>query len=315
MQRRDFLAGAAALALEAHGTAAIALADIPIIDTHVHLFDARRPQGVPYSGSAEWAAQSGGVALPSTYRAYARPLNIVGAIAVEASPWVEDNLWVLEQLEASPLFVGTIGDLEPETPGFPELLERHRKNPLFLGLRCGNIWDRDIAAQSRDEKFLDGLRRVADAGLVMDTANPTVPLLEAIARISDRIAPLRIVLDHLPALSPRPQEQAAYEAVLRDLAGRPQIFAKLSAIEQRGGPHGLAAHKERLDFLMAAFGEDRVVFGTDWPNSWGIATPAQIVALAHDYFATRTHAAAEKFFWKNSLAAYRWRRRAANQPN
>ena len=313
MQRRDFLAGAAALALET-SVAAAALADIPIIDTHVHLFDARRPQGVPYSGSPEWARQSGGVALPSTYRAYARPLNIVGAIEVEASPWVEDNLWVLEQIQASPLFVGTVGDLEPEKPDFPELFERHAKNPLFLGLRCGNIWGRDIAAQSRDGKFLDGLRRVAGAGLVMDTANPTVALLESVARISDRIPQLRIVLDHLPALTPGPQEQAAYEAVLKNLAPRPQIYAKLSAIEQRGGPHGLAAHKQRLDLLLTAFGEDRVVFGTDWPNSWGIATPAQIVALARAYFATRPRSVAEKFFWKNSLAAYRWRKRAPAQP-
>ena len=313
MQRRDFLVGAAALALETSGASA-ALADIPIIDTHVHLFDARRPQGAPYSGSAEWAKLSGGVALPSTYRAYAWPLNIVGAIELEASPWVEDNLWVLEQIEASPLFVGTVGDLEPEKPDFAELFERHRKNPLFLGLRCGNIWGRDIAAQSRDGKFLDGLRRVAGAGLVMDTANPTVALLEATARISDRIPQLRIVLDHLPALNPAPAEQADYEAALKNVAGRPQIYAKLSSIEQRNGAHGLAAHKERLDLLMAAFGENRVVFGSDWPNSWGIATPAQIVALARAYFATRSRGVAEKFFWKNSLAAYRWRKRVANQP-
>ena len=52
MLRRDFLVGAAAMAaapvsappLFAQG------APIPVIDTHVHIFDPRRPQGVPYSG-------------------------------------------------------------------------------------------------------------------------------------------------------------------------------------------------------------------------------------------------------------------------
>ena len=39
---------------------------------------------------------------------------------------------------------------------------------------------------------------------------------------------------------------------------------------------------------MDAFGEDRVVFGSDWPNSWGTATPAQIVSIARAYFATRS---------------------------
>ena len=99
MQRRDVLVGGAVAALAASvSEAAAQLADIPIIDTHIHLFDARRPQGVPYAGSDVWKKETGGVALPATYRKMAQPLNIVGAIELEASPWLEDNLWVLEQL-------------------------------------------------------------------------------------------------------------------------------------------------------------------------------------------------------------------------
>ena len=317
MERREFLAGAAAVALSASiAEAAAPLADIPIIDTHVHLFDSRRPQGVPYAGSPEWAKEKNGVALPSTYRPYAEPLNIVAAIELEASPWVEDNLWVLEQMETDTLFVGTVGDLEPEKPDFAELFDRFRKNPMFLGIRCGNIWGRDVSKQVPDPRFIDGLKRVADAGLVMDTANPTVELMEAMLKISDKVPTLRIVLDHLPSFDPSPAQQKSYEAVLKEIHGRPLIAAKLSEIDHKGNPgRGLAAHKPRLDQLMATFGADRVVFGTDWPNSWGTATPAEIVAIARAYFATRTRAAAEKYFWKNSLAIYKWKKRAANQPS
>jgi predicted TIM-barrel fold metal-dependent hydrolase len=58
-----------------------------------------------------------------------------------------------------------------------------------------------------------------------------------------------------------------------------------------------------------------VVFGTNWPETWGTATPAQIVTLARAYFATRGRAAAEKYFWKNSLKFYKWKKRAPNQPS
>src|SRR6188508_3632174 len=140
MQRREVLVGAATAALAASvSEAAAQLADIPIIDTHIHLFDSRRPQGVPYAGSAAWKAETGGVALPATFRKMAEPLNIVGAIELEASPWVEDNLWVLEQMQTDTLYVGTVGDLEPEKPDFRELFDRFRKNPMFLGIRCGLI--------------------------------------------------------------------------------------------------------------------------------------------------------------------------------
>jgi L-fuconolactonase len=317
MQRRDFLTGAAAAALSASiAEAAAPLTDIPIIDTHVHLFDSRRPQGVPYAGSPEWAKEKNGVALPSTYRAYAVPLGIVGAIELEASPWIEDNLWVLEQEHSDPLFVGTIGDLEPEKPDFAEEFDRFRKDPLFLGIRCGNIWGRDVTKQANDPKFIEGLKRVAAADMVMDSANPTVDLLRTMVKLNDKIPNLRIVIDHLPQLDPAPGEQGAYDAVLKEIHGRPKICAKLSEIDHRSmRARGLSAHKARLDQLMDSFGEDRVVFGTDWPNSWGTSTPAEIVAVARAYFSTRTRASAEKYFWKNSLAIYKWKKRAKNQPS
>jgi predicted TIM-barrel fold metal-dependent hydrolase len=317
MQRRDFLAGAAAAALSASiAEAATAVADIPIIDTHVHLFDSRRPQGVPYAGSPEWAKEMNGVALPSTYRHYAEPLNIVGAIELEASPWIEDNLWILEQEHTDPLFVGTVGDLEPEKPDFADEFNRFRKDPLFLGIRCGNIWNRDVSKQVDDPKFIDGLKRVADADMVMDSANPTVGLLQTMLKINDKVPNLRIVIDHLPQLDPTPQDQVGYDAVLKEIHGRPKINAKLSEIDHRSmKARGLAAHKARLDQLMETFGPDRVVFGSDWPNSWGTATPAEIVAIARAYFATRPREEAEKYFWKNSLSIYKWKKRAPNQPS
>jgi predicted TIM-barrel fold metal-dependent hydrolase len=312
MERRAFLAGAAATAITA-GAKAASIADIPIIDTHFHLFDNRRPQGAPYTGSQDY---KGGVSLPADYRREFAHLGVVGAIELEASPWIEDNLWVLEQLQTDPLFVGTVGDLEPEKPEFAEYLDRYRKNPLFLGIRCGNIWNRDVAKQVDDPKFIAGLKRVAAADLVMDSANPTVSLMRAMIAINDKVPDLRIVLDHLPSLDPKPEEMAGYDAVLKEIHGRPKIFAKLSEIQHRGDPvQGMAAHKPRLDMFLDVFGEDRVVFGSDWPQSVGADTPAGIIAIARAYFATRTHEAAEKYFWKNSLAVYKWKKRAANQPS
>ena len=87
--------------------------DIPIIDCHIHLFDATRPQGAPYKGGRVFA---GGVALPAMYAKIAKPLGIVGVIAVDASPWIEDNLWLREAIQADPIMVGAVGNLQPDKP-------------------------------------------------------------------------------------------------------------------------------------------------------------------------------------------------------
>ena len=317
--RRAFIAGLAATTSAAarSSEAAAQAAPIPIIDTHIHLFDPNRPQGAPYSGP-----RTPGVApvasYPDGYRTLAVPLGIVGAVKVEASPWIEDNLWALQVAERDPIMVGVIGNLEPNKPEFPEYLERYRKNPLFRGIRYGNLWNRDFTAMSTNQAFLDGLKLVAQADLVMDTANPRIALFEAIIRISDAVPNLRIVLDHVPGFEPSPQEMPAYEATLKEIGTRPKIYVKISQIAHRidGKPvTDLAALSGRVDMLIGIFGEDRIVFGTDYPNSNGVAPIDTIVGVAKGYFSKRPRALQEKYYWKNSIAAYRWVKREAAQPS
>jgi predicted TIM-barrel fold metal-dependent hydrolase len=271
---------------------------------------------VPYSGHPDAGPPQ--PALPPRYRALASPLGIVGAVKVEASPWVEDNLWVLEVAERDTIVVGVVGNLEPGKPDFGEMLSRYHKNPLFRGIRYGNIWGRDITKESLSPAFIDGLRLLAQADLVLDTANPRVDLLAAIVRISDRVPDLRVVLDHLPSLDPTPQEQAAYDAALAALRKRPQVYVKLSAVIHRVNGRiatDLAPYRERLDRLIETFGEDRILFGSDWPNSDGVAPLDKVVGVVREYFDRQPRALAEKYFWKNSVAAYKWVRREPSQPS
>jgi L-fuconolactonase len=318
--RRSFLTGAAAAAAAAtmpRSSAAQAAPPIPIIDAHIHLFDPTRPQGAPYSGPRPAPGQTAIPAYPDRYRRLAVPLGVVGAIKVEASPWIEDNLWVLEVAQRDPIIVGVVGNLEPDKPEFAEYLDRYHRNPLFRGIRYGNIWGRDIARQSTNPVFIDGLKRLAAADLVLDTTNPRVSLLEATLRINDAVPTLRIVLDHLPSLDPDAAEQARYEAALREFRPRRQIFVKLSEIIHRVNDHvstELDTYRARLDVLMDVFGEDRILFGSDWPNSDGVAPIDRIFAIAQQYFATKPRTVAEKYFWRNSIAVYKWVKRDRSQP-
>ncbi len=319
--RRRFLSALAATAAAAaspRAASAQAAPAIPIIDTHIHLFDQTRPQGAPYSGPRGAPGAAPQPAYPDRYRTLAVPLGVVGAIKVEASPWIEDNLWVLEVAQRDPIMVGVVGNLEPDKPEFAEYLGRYRKHPLFRGIRYGNLWNRDIVRQAQNPVFLDGLKLLAQADLVLDTANPRVPLLESMLRISDAVPDLRVVLDHLPALAPAEADRPAYDAALSQFAKRPQIYVKLSEIVHRENGvvvSDLGLMRARLDRLVEIFGEDRILFGSDWPNSDGVGPLDQVFAIARAYFSTRPQAVQEKYFWRNSIAAYKWVKRDPTQPS
>ena len=69
-------------------------------------------------------------------------------IEVEASPWVEDNQWVLDLAAKNPVLIGTVGNLEPGKPNFRENLTRFHKNRLFFGMRFGYLWGRSLTRNS-----------------------------------------------------------------------------------------------------------------------------------------------------------------------
>ncbi len=316
MKRRRFLSTTFAGVLAETSHVFAGTARPPIIDSHIHLFDVSRPQGVPWPPKDSAIYQS---ALPARFRKLAGPFGVVGAIDIECSPWPDDNQWVLDIAAGDPMIVATIGDLEPGTPGFGKQLERLHMNPLFRGIRYGNLWGRDLSRETSNGEFINDLKLLAAEGLVMDTANPDLALIHAVVGLSDRIPNLTIVVDHLPELTPPedPVARKACDADLHLLGERPQVFAKVSGIVRKVNgrvPLDLDFYRDRLDHIWGTFGPNRLLYGSDWPNCDQWAQYPDVFRLAEKFISEKDPTGIEKFFWKNSLRAYAWIKRDPAQP-
>jgi L-fuconolactonase len=282
----------------------------PTIDTHIHLFDVSRPQGVPWPPKDSKIYQS---ALPSRYRNLASPFGI-GAIAIECSPWLADNQWLLDTARTDNIIRGVIGDLEPGTPEFRKQLEQFSKDPLFRGIRYGNLWGRDLGAKIPDASFLADLKALAEANLVLDTANPNPALVNAVVRLSDRVPNLTVVLDHLPGMQ-MPVEASARRACEYDLAtpgSRPRVVAKISGfvkVVDGRVREDLPFYRDRLDFVWNTFGPDRCFYGSDWPNSEQWASYSQVFRLVDNFISSRDPGTIEKFYRSNAETVYRLNKR------
>jgi predicted TIM-barrel fold metal-dependent hydrolase len=308
--RRAFIAAAGAAA--AATVASAGPGSFPIIDTHTHLYDPTRPQGAPFPKTPNPPPF-----LPRDYIAAAKPRGITGAIVVEASPWVEDNLWVLMTIEKEPMFVGLIGCLDPTKPDFREYLERYHRNKLFLGIRYGNVWEgHDMVAAIESPTFIDNMKAFAQTGLTFEVANPRFDLTEATVRLTDKVPDLRIVLGHLQALPlpAAPDVMKSYSNNLRELRKR-KVYAKISGLARKAGQGAAsgtgqpefdpAVYQPMLDFIWDIFGEDYIVYA---------GRNKTALEILRAYFTGKGQPAAEKFFWRNSVPAYKWVRRDSAQP-
>ena len=300
MHRRTFLTG---------GTAALASrldAAKPsrIVDTHLHFYDPSRPQGVPWPAKNESVLYR--TVLPDEFQRMTAPLGVTGAIVVEASAWLEDNQWILDLAAKHPIIIGFVGHLECGKPEFRKHLARFHKNRLFRGIRLGGS---TIAPGLGQEAFVEDLRRMADADLELDAIGDA-SMLPVLVRLTDRLPKLRIVINHMPFDWPaEAKTRADGQAALRELGRRPQVYSKVSGVLRRKNGHtpvDLADYRTALDELWEAFGADHLVYGSNWPVSDLVAPYPDVLRVVRAYFDEKGQEAAEKYFWKNSQAAYRW---------
>ena len=238
---------------------------------------------------------------------------------MNASPWLEDNQWVLDIAAKDRIIVGTVGDLEPGKPEFRKHLERFHRNPLFRGIRCGNLWERSLSGDLAKPDVVSDLKALADANLEMDSANPDPALVSALLRVNDKVPGLRLVLDHTPQLElpSDPQARQRVESELRELASRPGVYFKLSAVLRPVNGHvplDLDFYRPRLDELWGDLARHRSCTAVTGPTATPRAPTWRDSTLFASILRSKSPAAQEKFFWKNSLHAYRWVKRASDQP-
>jgi predicted TIM-barrel fold metal-dependent hydrolase len=321
LNRREFLGVAAALPLAAESLVSAQRAPIPIIDTHIHLFDKSRPEGSPYPGETSLLGKNYQHALPADYREVSKAYGVVGAIVIEAQigmPRIEDNQWVLDVANKDPFIVGTQGRLDPASAEFPKLIDRFKKDKLFLGIRQSQL-----APALDNPGFLQNLRLMAQAGLCVDAipANNRPDAAAILLKVTDLVPDLRLIVDHYPnaRLPEDATARAAYMTSLKELGKRPHVWIKLSEVVKKFDDvvsADVSKYKDWLDQLWDIFGEDKIMFGSDWPQSETLELNSypHVMTVARTYVMSKGPAAMEKVFWKNSIPAYKWIRRDSSQP-
>lgn len=313
LTRRDFLISSATAlgALPTVAPAANALATvttaIPIIDTHTHFYDPTRPEGVPWPGRDDKLLYR--QVLPQHYRKITAAEGVAGTVVVEASSWVEDNQWLLDLAQRDPLLVAIVGHLEPGTEQFAAQLERFAAIPLFRGIRIGHGLLKDRLSNAL---FLDDLRRFARLGLALDI-NGGPDMLADIARLAAKMDTLKIVVNHLANVRIDGKSPPSdWQTGMKDAAAHPRVWCKVSALvegasqPEKQSPGELDFYRPVLDVAWTTFGEQRLVYGSNWPVSERFAPYSTVQKLAVAFAKSHGEEVARRVLHDNAKEVYDW---------
>jgi L-fuconolactonase len=283
----------------------------PIADTHIHLYKVTRPGGVPWPSPGNKILYRD--VLPAEYKALAQKYGIVSTGIVEASPLFTDNQAVLDMVKGDPFFSFLVAQVEIGSPDLLADLEKLAEDPRVVGVRAF-LWS---PRMTLDATQLAQLRAVAAKGMTLDiVSRGTLNPKDQVSALASAVPGLRIILDHL-AGAKGPSPSPDWERDVRRLAGRHKnVFVKFSsffdmynpvAAEDEGwkSPTTLEAYKANFDVLMSAFGEDRLIWGSNWPVSDLGGGFGEQIELAEEYLKPFGPQVRDKVMFGNARDFYR----------
>ena len=154
------------------------------------------------------------------------------------------------------------------------------------------------------------LKKLADKDLELDLLVRT-PELPVIVDLAAQIPDLRIVLNHVAHVPidgnpPDPEWVRGIEAIAQHSNTYMKVSALVEMSREQPAPKDPAYYVPTLDAIWNAFGEDRLVYGSNWPVCERAGEYSTVMQIVTEYFKAKGEEASEKYFWENAKAAYKW---------
>lgn len=290
--------------------------DMRVVDSHLHLWD---PSVLSYGWLEGDLAETFAAEQLREDRLEDVEQQVAVFVQAGAAPRqaLDEVRWV-ESIAHATGVVAIVADARLDGGGkLRAHLDALAEHDLVVGVR--HILQDERSGYALRREFVEGARELAARGLTFDACvrHHQIPDVTALA---EAVPGLRIVLDHLgkPAMgtadAPLPPS-ASWVRDLRALAAHANVSAKVSGLPAESA--ALIDEDQMEPFLDAAaeaFGEDRMLWGSDWPVSSADSTaptgPAYHPGVRDDWCHTILEWAqdrgldTEKLFWSNAVRFY-----------
>lgn len=229
--------------------------------------------------------------------------GIARTILVQAAPTQAETSFLLDLAVRTPFVAGVVGWTDFEAPDAAERIAFLSGNPLLVGLRpmVHDIAEDDWLARPA---LASAFRAMVAQNLVFDALlkpRHIAPMLLVLARHPE----LAVVIDHGAKPDLVSGELSGWRDGMTALAAHPQVFCKLSGLVTEAAPNWTCETlRPVVEHLLAAFGPERLIWGSDWPVVTLRASYAQWFETAENLLAELSEAERAAIFGGNARKLY-----------
>lgn len=279
---------------------------VPIVDTHVHLWD---PHLIRYPWLDSNALLNRAFLLPD-YRAATASLNVESMVFVQCeadfSAFEAEAAWVAGLVEQEPRIKGLVAWAPLEKgDAVIEDLQRLRRHSILRGIRRIIQFEPDLDFCLRPE-FIAGVRTLASLDLSFDICVDHRHLANVV-KFAEQTPDVRMVLDHIGKPAIKQGVMHPWAEQMRELARLPHVWCKISGVATEADHQGWSRSDlaRYIDVALDAFGTARVMFGGDWPVSTQAIDYRAWVSLLDSMLAGVPDVDQRKFWRDNARRFYR----------
>ncbi len=277
--------------------------DQGIVDAHHHLWSPER-WSYPFLDEPEYAPirrEFGPDDLASTVT----PHHVVQTIVVQAARDPAETEHLLDIAASTPLIAGVVGWVEFDSDDVSaqlDLLLSRSDGTLLRGVRA-MAQDHPDPGWLGSDAVVRAARAVGAAGLVCELLIRPRQATAARALVG-RLPDVSFVIDHAgkPPIASGTLEP--WRAAIRGLAGLQNTACKVSGLITEASWSSWTADQIApfADVVADAFGEDRLLFGSDWPVCLLAGDYSEVIELAREVL---QGAGAQKVFAENARRVYK----------
>lgn len=232
------------------------------IDSHQHFWD-------PARGDYDWMDHEvvkpiRRIIMPKDLAGHLKTRSISKTVLVQAAPTVAETEFMLGIANTTDFVAKVVGWVDFENRDDLKHLQRFAKLPKFAGVRpmIQDLPDPEWMHRKDVQWAFDA---IIDLDLTFDALGFPIHL-DAFRRLFDAYPKMRTVIDHCMKPVIREDQFEPWASKLAAIAQHTPVFCKLSGIATEARPGWTTETlKPFAQHVIASFGADRVMWGSDWP--------------------------------------------------